>query len=81
MQTTELANNDLDKYYRAMDRAIMSYHKAKMDEINKIIRELWRNTYKGHGMAICISTSYSPRCALLRYRVQQNGVGIALTFS
>ena len=27
----------------------MSYHKMKMDEINKIIQELWRNTYKGNG--------------------------------
>ena len=31
------------------NRAIMSYHNMKMDEINKIIRELWRNTYKGNG--------------------------------
>ena len=27
----------------------MNYHNLKMEEINKIIRELWRNTYKGHG--------------------------------
>lgn len=40
---------DLDKFYRAMDKAILSYHKTKMNEINKIIKELWRNTYKGHG--------------------------------
>ena len=30
-------------------RAIMKYHTMKMDEINKIIRDLWRNTYKGNG--------------------------------
>ena len=47
--------SDLDKYHRALDKAIMSYHKTKMDEINKIIRELWRNTYKGHGK------NYGPR--------------------
>ena len=27
----------------------MSYHKTKMAEINKIIRELWKNTYRGNG--------------------------------
>ena len=30
-------------------RAIMRYHKLKMEEINKIIRELWMKTYKGGG--------------------------------
>ena len=48
-QTTELAMRDLDKFYCAMDRAIMAYHRTKMDEINKIIRELWRTTYRGNG--------------------------------
>ena len=33
-------------------RTIMSYHNGKMSEINKIIRELWRNTYKGNGVCI-----------------------------
>lgn len=48
VRTTELASGDLEKYYKALDKAIMNYHNLKMEEINKIIRELWRNTYKGH---------------------------------
>nr|ACH87544.1 Rad50 [Platynereis dumerilii]ACH87548.1 Rad50 [Platynereis dumerilii] len=48
LKTTEMACSDLEKYYKALDRTIMSYHQKKMSEINKIIRELWRNTYKGH---------------------------------
>ncbi|KAK2176751.1 hypothetical protein NP493_643g05007 [Ridgeia piscesae] len=48
LRTTELAQKDLDKYYTALDRAVMSYHKTKMAEINKIIRELWKNTYRGN---------------------------------
>merc|ERR1719154_709381 len=39
---------DLDKYYRALDFAIMKFHKEKMKVVNKIIRELWRNTYRGN---------------------------------
>ena len=46
-QTTERASKDLEKYYRALDRAIMRYHSIKMREINKIIKELWIKTYKG----------------------------------
>ena len=39
---------DLDKYYRALDFAILKFHKEKMNGINKIIRELWKSTYKGN---------------------------------
>jgi len=39
--------DDLSKYYKALDKAIMKFHKVKMDEINKIIRELWQQTYRG----------------------------------
>merc|ERR1719154_912162 len=39
---------DLDKYYRALDFAIMKFHKEKMKVVNKIIRELWKTTYKGN---------------------------------
>ncbi|KAK9406581.1 DNA repair protein RAD50 [Crotalus adamanteus] len=47
MRTTELANKDLDIYYRALDQAIMTFHSMKMEEINKIVRDLWRSTYRG----------------------------------
>ncbi|XP_057317198.1 DNA repair protein RAD50-like [Hydractinia symbiolongicarpus] len=48
MRTTELANQDLDKYYKALDKAIMKYHGLKLEEINKIIREYWLKTYRGN---------------------------------
>ena len=44
---SQLGNRDLEIYAKAMDSAIMKYHTLKMDEINKIIRELWVNTYQG----------------------------------
>ncbi|KAJ1562846.1 DNA repair protein rad50, partial [Cladochytrium tenue] len=47
-KTEELAMSDLDKYSWALENAIMKYHSMKMEEINKIIRELWVNTYKGN---------------------------------
>lgn len=46
-QTMELASSDLDRYHRALDQALMSFHALKMDNINKSIRELWQSTYSG----------------------------------
>ncbi|KAJ3024381.1 UNVERIFIED_CONTAM: DNA repair protein rad50 [Siphonaria sp. JEL0065] len=48
LKTESLAIQDLEKYSKALENAIMKYHTMKMDEINKIIRELWCNTYKGN---------------------------------
>lgn len=48
LKTKEMAHVDLEKYAKALDIAIMKYHSMKMDEINKIIKELWQKTYKGN---------------------------------
>ncbi|XP_010414057.1 PREDICTED: DNA repair protein RAD50 isoform X2 [Camelina sativa] len=50
LKTTEMANKDLDRYYNALDKALMRFHTMKMEEINKIIRELWQQTYRGQDM-------------------------------
>ncbi|KAJ2869076.1 DNA repair protein rad50 [Coemansia erecta] len=47
-KTEELAHADLETYGKALDAAIMRYHSIKMQDINKIIRELWINTYQGN---------------------------------
>ncbi|XP_062507502.1 DNA repair protein RAD50-like [Corticium candelabrum] len=47
MKTTEIAAADLEKYYFALDRAVMRFHAMKMKEINEIIKELWMQTYRG----------------------------------
>ncbi|XP_061369150.1 DNA repair protein RAD50 isoform X2 [Gastrolobium bilobum] len=55
LKTTEMANKDLDRYYSALDKALMRFHTMKMEEINKIIRELWQQTYRGQDIDyICI---------------------------
>jgi DNA repair protein RAD50 len=46
-ETGALVCSDIEMYGKAMEAAIMKYHEAKMNEINKIIRELWMKTYKG----------------------------------
>merc|ERR1712111_49043 len=39
--------DDLSKYYAALEWAIGTYHKERMEKINVIIRELWKSTYQG----------------------------------
>jgi len=48
LHTTDIAHKDLEKYAKALDKALMKYHSMKMQEINQIIKELWQSTYKGN---------------------------------
>lgn len=47
LRTTELANDDLDKYHKALEKALLTFHTSKMSDINKVIKELWQKTYRG----------------------------------
>jgi DNA repair protein RAD50 len=49
VKTNELANSDLEKYSKVLQTAIMKYHSLKMQDLNKLIKELWIDTYKGGG--------------------------------
>ena len=60
-QLTDLAFNDLAKYYKALDHAIMTFHTEKMQAINSIIRELWNQTYKGNGKLTRLEGVLIPR--------------------
>ena len=46
-KTVEMVSEDLDRYHKALDKALMSFHSSKMEEINKVVRELWQRTYRG----------------------------------
>lgn len=47
VETTKAAIEDMAKCKVALDHAIMKYHSIKMEEINAIAGELWRQTYQG----------------------------------
>jgi DNA repair protein RAD50 len=46
-RANELTVKDIDKYYKALERAIQTYHKEKIGQINQVIACLWRQTYRG----------------------------------
>mmetsp|Transcript_6676 Transcript_6676/g.9616 ORF Transcript_6676/g.9616 Transcript_6676/m.9616 type:complete len:1419 (+) Transcript_6676:37-4293(+) len=47
VETCNIAVSDLEIYYNALDKALLRFHSMKIEEINKIIQELWSHTYKG----------------------------------
>ena len=47
VKTTQMAANDLETYYKALDKALMHYHNIKMKEINEILKDYWRSVYRG----------------------------------
>lgn len=47
LQTTDFAIQDLEKYGKALDNAIMKYHGHKMAEINDTAQALWNKCYQG----------------------------------
>ncbi|THH19195.1 hypothetical protein EW146_g1924 [Bondarzewia mesenterica] len=47
VKMSDMANNDLEKYAKALDNAIMKYHSLKMEEVNDIMKHLWNKTYQG----------------------------------
>jgi DNA repair protein RAD50 len=65
-RTTLMANNDLDAYYKALDKALMHFHAIKMKSINETLKEYWRATYRGKGVCACarvrVCASVCPDC-------------------
>lgn len=47
VETTKAAVEDLGRYGGALENAVMKYHTIKMEEVNRIIGELWNRTYQG----------------------------------
>ncbi|PNF31007.1 hypothetical protein B7P43_G02060 [Cryptotermes secundus] len=47
-EVEEAAVSDLNCYYQATEWAMLHFHKERMREINTIIRELWRQIYRGN---------------------------------
>lgn len=82
VETTKAAVEDLGRYGSALDKAIMKYHALKMEEINRIIEELWRKTYQGTDVDyVCIRSenetqkgnkSYNYRVVMVKQDVEMD---------
>lgn len=73
---------DLVTYATALNNAIMEYHSTKMEQINRIIAELWTATYQGTDIdTICIRSehestvsnkSYNYRVTMIKQNVEMD---------
>lgn len=71
-ESIEMATADLEKYYKALERALLAFHASKMSEINKTIKELWQKTYRGVDIdyiQIKADTETTSQRAAYNYRV------------
>lgn len=42
-----MAVKDLEVYHKALDQALLQYHGDKMQAINEVLKEYWRDIYQG----------------------------------
>jgi len=42
------AISDLEKFYKALSYSITRFHQERMEVINRLVKELWRQTYRGN---------------------------------
>ena len=70
VKTLSMAKDDLDRYYIALDKALMKYHTMKIEEINKILKELWQTTYQGQDIdSVEIRADCESKSRSFNYRV------------
>ncbi|KAJ8973540.1 hypothetical protein NQ317_019291 [Molorchus minor] len=48
LRAHELAIQDLINYVNVLEISVLQFHKERMVQINRTIRELWRNIYRGN---------------------------------
>lgn len=59
-QVNKLALGDMESYSKALEKALMEFHSAKMAEINEVLRDLWQSTYCGNDIEeIQIESDYT----------------------
>eukprot|EP00756_Hemistasia_phaeocysticola_P032492 Hpha_TRINITY_DN16409_c0_g6::TRINITY_DN16409_c0_g6_i1::g.162693::m.162693/K10866/RAD50; DNA repair protein RAD50 len=47
LQSAKLAEDDMQRYHSVLDKALMNYHDEKIADVNEIVKDLWRRTYRG----------------------------------
>jgi len=68
-KTTEMATRDLEKYHKALEKALQSYHTSKMADINTLIKELWQKTYRNQDIDFIMIKSDADGQRSYNYRV------------
>lgn len=78
LKTTEAASADLEKYHRALEKALLAFHTTKMADINKIIKELWQKTYRNSDIDYIQVKADADGARSYNYRVVMHSGGAEL---
>lgn len=68
IKTHELALEDMTRYGRTLERALLRFHTDKMAQINRIVKELWQKTYRNQVFfvsALSLDTLFLSSCSSL----------------
>ncbi|KAK9807149.1 hypothetical protein WJX73_000402 [Symbiochloris irregularis] len=78
MRTTEMAASDLEKYHKALEKALLAFHTSKMEDINKIVKELWQKTYRNQDIDYIQIKADADGARSYNYRVVMLSGGVSL---
>ncbi|KIZ04903.1 DNA repair protein RAD50 [Monoraphidium neglectum] len=78
VSTTKLACDDLDKYHRALEKALLTFHTTKMADINRTVKELWQKTYRGQDIDYIQIKADADGARSYNYRVVMYSGGVEL---
>lgn len=76
IKALEFSLDDMDRCVNGLDKAIVDFHGSKIEEVNKTLRDLWCNTYKGNDIDYIELKSESSETRAYNYRMTmvKNGV-------
>lgn len=76
MKILELSVDDLEKCINALDKAIVDFHQSKIEEVNRLLKNLWSSTYRGNDVDYIELRSESSEARAYNYRIimVKNGV-------
>lgn len=69
IKALEMGLEDLDKCINALDKAIVDFHSSKIEDVNRILKELWSETYKGNDIEYIELKSESSDTRAYNYRI------------
>lgn len=78
IKVLELSSEDLDKCINGLDKAIVDFHSSKIEDVNRTLKDLWINTYKGNDIDYIELKSESSETRAYNYRLVMVKNGIEL---
>ncbi|KAG0439978.1 DNA repair protein rad50 [Dictyocoela muelleri] len=68
-------NDDLERIIKAFEKSIIQFHNSRIEEVNRILKDLWVNTYKGNDIDyIELKSEFTNRSYNYKLVMFKNGI-------